>query len=85
NRGRDINVNPCKEKKLSNMRAAAKDDNVIFAPIKAMTLEQAIRCIREDELMEVTPQSIRMRKAVLSAQKRRTLRGASQKKKNGGM
>jgi GTP-binding protein len=86
NRGQDINVNPCKEKKLTNMRAAAKDDNVIFAPIKPMTLEQAICFIREDELMEVTPRSIRMRKAVLSAQKRHTLRGgASRIKKKAGM
>ena len=75
NRGQDINVNPCKEKKLSNMRAAGKDDNVILSPIKAPTLEQSISFIREDELVEVTPLSVRMRKAVLSAQKRHNLRG----------
>jgi GTP-binding protein len=73
NRGEDIDVNPCKEKKLSNMRAAGKDENVILSPIKPMTLEQAISFIREDELVEVTPRAIRMRKAVLSAQKRHTL------------
>ncbi|MBN1627900.1 MAG: translational GTPase TypA [Deltaproteobacteria bacterium] len=74
NRGNDINVNACKEKKLSNMRAAGKDDNVILTPARQMTLEQAIAFIREDELVEVTPLSIRMRKAVLSAQKRHMLR-----------
>jgi GTP-binding protein len=74
NRSEDINVNPCKEKKLSNMRAAGKDENVIFSPVKPSTLEQAISFIREDELVEVTPRSVRMRKAVLSAQKRYTLR-----------
>jgi len=74
NRGNDINVNACKEKKLSNMRAAGKDDNVILTPVKQMTLEQAISFIREDELVEVTPLSVRMRKAVLSAQKRHLLR-----------
>ncbi|MDY6793186.1 MAG: translational GTPase TypA [Thermodesulfobacteriota bacterium] len=81
NRGQDIAVNPCKEKKLSNMRASGKDDNVILSPIKPITLEQAISFIREDELLEITPLSIRMRKAVLSGQKRHTLRAASLKKK----
>jgi GTP-binding protein len=74
NRGEDIDVNPCKEKKLSNMRAAGKDENVILSPIKPMTLEQAISFIREDEMVEVTPRAIRMRKALLSAQKRHALR-----------
>jgi GTP-binding protein len=74
NRGNDINVNPCKEKKLSNMRAAGKDDNVILSPIIPKTLEQAISFIREDELVEVTPKSVRMRKGILSVQKRYTLR-----------
>ncbi len=75
NRGTDIGVNPCKEKKLSNMRAAGKDDSVTLSPIKPFTLEQAINFIRQDELVEVTPRSIRMRKAVLSGQKRHALRG----------
>ncbi len=80
NRGQDINVNACKEKKLSNMRAAGKDENVILAPIKPLTLEQAVSFIREDELVEVTPCSLRMRKAVLSATQRHTLRAADFKK-----
>jgi GTP-binding protein len=81
NRAQDINVNACKEKKLSNMRAAGKDENVILTPIKPLTLEQAISFIRQDELVEVTPRSIRMRKATLSAHKRYTLRGEKMKKK----
>jgi len=80
NRGQDIAVNPCKEKKLSNMRASGKDDNVILSPIKPITLEQAISFIREDELLEITPLSVRMRKAVLSGQKRHTLRAAGMKR-----
>ena len=80
NRSQDINVNACKEKKLSNMRAAGKDENVILTPIKPLTLEQAISFIREDELVEVTPLSVRMRKAFLSAHKRYTLRGEKMKK-----
>jgi len=81
NRAQDIAVNPCKEKKLSNMRASGKDDNVILSPIKPITLEQAISFIREDELLEITPLSVRMRKGVLSGQKRHTLRAAKIKKK----
>ena len=75
----DINVNPCKEKKLSNMRAAGKDENVILAPVKPMTLERAIHFLREDEIVEVTPLSVRLRKTVLSAQKRRTMRATKLK------
>jgi GTP-binding protein len=81
NRGQDIDVNPCKEKKLTNLRAAGKDENVILSPIKPITLEQTISFIREDELVEVTPRSVRMRKAALSAHKRYTLRGGKTKKK----
>jgi GTP-binding protein len=79
NRAQDINVNACKEKKLTNIRAAGKDDNVILAPIKPLTLEQAISFIRDEELVEVTPCSIRMRKAVLSANKRHILRAGNRK------
>jgi GTP-binding protein len=74
NRNEDIDVNPCKEKKLSNMRAAGKDENVILSPIKPLTLEQAISFIREDELVEVTPRAVRLRKAELSAQMRQRQR-----------
>jgi GTP-binding protein len=81
NRGQDINVNPCKEKKLSNMRAAGKDDNVILSPIKSMALEQAISFIRDDEMVEVTPRSVRMRKATLSAKKRHILQAPRMNKK----
>jgi GTP-binding protein len=70
NRANDINANPCKEKKLTNMRASGRDENVILSPVKPMTLERAIHFIREDEMVEVTPVSIRLRKAVLSAQGR---------------
>ena len=73
----DINVNPSKEKKLTNMRASGKDEACTLTPVKPMTLERAIHFIREDELVEVTPLSIRLRKAVLSAQKRHTNRGGA--------
>ena len=83
NRGKDIDVNPCKEKKLSNMRAAGRDANIILSKVTPLTLEQAIGFIREDELVEVTPHSIRLRKIILSAQRRHTLRSAQLKTKKG--
>ncbi len=67
NREQDLNVNPCKEKKLSNMRAAGKDENILLSPVLPMTLERAIEFIRDDEQVEVTPKSIRLRKNILSA------------------
>jgi GTP-binding protein len=71
NKDNDLNVNPCKTKKLTNMRAAGKDDAVVLTPILPLTLEKAIQFIREDEQVEVTPASIRLRKAILSAEKRK--------------
>jgi len=79
NRERDINVNPTKEKKLTNMRASGKDDNVILAPIRPMTLEQAINFIRDDEYVEVTPLSIRLRKVTLGVKDRYVQRDRKKK------
>ncbi len=62
NRSNDILVNVCRPKKLTNHRAAGKDDNVLLAPPRTMTLEQAMEFIDEDELIEVTPTAIRLRK-----------------------
>ncbi len=81
NRENDIDVNPTKEKKLTNMRAAGKDENIILSPVKPMTLERAIHFVKEDELVEVTPVSIRLRKKELSATKRYTMRSPKKKSK----
>ncbi len=81
NRDNDINVNPCKEKKLTNMRASGKDENVILSPVLPMTLERALHFVREDEMVEVTPLSIRLRKSVLPAKDRHVLDGAKKKDK----
>jgi len=67
NRERDLNVNPCKEKKLTNVRASGSDENIILSPVLPMTLEHAIEFIKDDEQVEVTPKSIRLRKNILSA------------------
>ncbi|MFA5905198.1 MAG: translational GTPase TypA [Desulfobacula sp.] len=79
NRHQDIDVNACKEKKLTNMRASGKDEHVICSPVKAMTLEKAIHFIRDDEMVEVTPKSIRLRKTILNASQRQVAK-AKQKK-----
>ena len=80
NREQDIDVNPCKEKKLSNIRAAGKDENTILTPVRPMTLERALHFVRNDEMVEITPASIRLRKTILDQQKRHQAAGA--KKKN---
>lgn len=82
NKDQDINVNPCKEKKLTNMRASGKDESTICTPVKPMTLEYALNFIRDDEMVEVTPLSIRLRKTILSAQKRHQARGKKFKETN---
>ena len=61
----DLNVNICREKKLTNIRAAGRDENVIITPHREMGLEEGLDWIAEDELVEVTPQSIRLRKKIL--------------------
>jgi GTP-binding protein len=73
NRDNDLNVNACKPKKLSNMRASSKDEGIILTPVIPLTLEKAIEFLNDDELVEVTPKSIRLRKVYLSAQKRYTM------------
>jgi GTP-binding protein len=62
----DMDVNICREKKLTNIRAAGRDENVILTPAKIFSLEQAIEFIDEDELVEVTPKSLRLRKKQLA-------------------
>ena len=67
----DIEVNPIKGKQLTNMRAAGKDDNVILTPPVRMSLEEALVYINDDELVEVTPENIRLRKKLLDSNDRR--------------
>jgi GTP-binding protein len=67
----DMTVNPCKEKKLTNMRASGSDKNVLLKPPRELTLELALEYIEDDELVEVTPSKIRLRKKVLTEEGRR--------------
>jgi GTP-binding protein len=63
----DLDVNVTRGRKLTNIRAATRDDNIILTPPRQMTLEKALEWIAEDELVEVTPKNVRLRKKVLSA------------------
>jgi GTP-binding protein len=70
-RSEDMTVNPTKEKKLTNMRASGSDRNILLKPPRRMSLEEALEYIEEDELVEVTPAVIRLRKILLAEHERR--------------
>ncbi len=70
-RGNDMIVNPLKAKKLTNIRAAGKDDNVLLTPALKLTLENALSIIEDDELVEITPDAIRLRKRLLKESDRK--------------
>ena len=70
-RTNDLDVNITKEKKLTNMRASGSDDTIRLVPPRVMNLEQALEFIREDELVEVTPSAVRIRKRILQANRRK--------------
>ncbi len=70
-RSPDMNVNVCRLKKLTNIRAAGKDDAPILTPPRPVTIESALEWIADDELLEVTPRSLRLRKKLLPASRRK--------------
>ena len=71
NKDNDLTVNPCKNKKLTNVRASGSDDSINLAPPKEFNLEEALEFISDDELVEVTPDAIRLRKKILRAKLRK--------------
>ena len=71
NRDSDLELNVCRAKKLTNMRAAGRDDNAKIAPPKIMSLEEALEYVEDDELVEVTPKSLRLRKRLLDENERK--------------
>ncbi|XP_057460490.1 uncharacterized protein LOC130750990 [Actinidia eriantha] len=73
-RDTDLDINPVRSKELNNIRSAGKDENVKLSPPRLMTLEEAIGYVASDELIEVTPKSIRLRKKYLEANKRKMMR-----------
>jgi GTP-binding protein len=70
-RGNDLELNVIKGKKLTNVRASGKDEAVVLTPPIRMSLEKALAYVGEDELVEVTPKSIRLRKAILDPNERK--------------
>ncbi len=74
-RERDLNINICKTKKLTNMRASGSDDKVMLPPPVVFSLEEALEYIQEDELVEVTPKSMRIRKIILDETERKRKSG----------
>ncbi|MFH1619762.1 MAG: translational GTPase TypA [bacterium] len=74
-RGNDLVVNPCKEKHMSNMRSKASDEALALTPHRVMSLEQAIEYVASDELVEVTPKALRLRKKILAKSERKRLYG----------
>src|SRR5207249_8365020 len=79
-RENDLPVNVCREKKLTNMRAAGSDKNILLKPPRELTLDIALEYIESDELVEVTPSKIRLRKKVLTEEgRKRAERGGGKK------
>jgi len=72
----DLNVNVCKNKKLTNVRASGSDDNLLLTPPRRLSLEEALEYIADDELLEVTPKAIRLRKRVLDPNMRKKAQAA---------
>jgi GTP-binding protein len=70
-RSADMDVNPTKEKKLTNMRASGTDRNILLKPARRLSLEEALEFIESDELVEITPTQIRLRKIILKETDRR--------------
>ena len=80
----DMDVNPTREKKLTNMRSKASDENIQLEPPRELTLEAALEYIEDDELIEVTPQSIRLRKRFLSTSDRKKLSREAKRERASG-
>ncbi|MEC8240252.1 MAG: hypothetical protein VX084_03875, partial [Planctomycetota bacterium] len=72
-RDNDMVVNPTREKKLTNVRAAGSDENILLKPPRQLSLEAALEYIEDDELVEITPSEIRLRKSTLQEAERRRM------------
>ncbi len=72
-RDQELTLNICKEKKLDNMRSASSDEAIVLTPATKLSLEEALEYISDDELVEVTPESIRLRKKILNKKQRRKM------------
>jgi GTP-binding protein len=82
NRQNDLNINVIRGKKLTNIRAAGSDENIILTPPRRPTLESSLAWIAEDEVIEVTPKFLRVRKRMLDQNKRSIVRTAREDEKD---
>jgi len=80
----DMDVNPTREKKLTNMRSKSSDENISLEPPRELTLEAALEYIEDDELIEVTPRSIRLRKQFLNTSDRKRLNREAKRERASG-
>jgi GTP-binding protein len=80
----DMDVNPTREKKLTNMRSKSSDENISLEPPRELTLEAALEYIEDDELIEITPQTIRLRKRFLSTTDRKRFSRAEKRERVSG-
>ena len=69
-KSQDLDVNPCIKKQLTNIRAAAADEKIVISSPRIMTLEESLSYMTDDEIIEITPESVRLRKVVLDMRKR---------------
>ena len=76
----DITVNVCKKKQMTNMRAAGSDDALRLVPPRRLSLEQCLEFLADDELLEVTPENLRIRKTILNHEKRMKASHSGKKK-----
>jgi len=74
-KSQDLYLNPCIKKQLTNIRAAGADEKIVLASPRIMTLEEALAYMGDDEIVEVTPGSVRLRKVVLDQAKRMRMKG----------
>lgn len=75
-KAQDMYVNPCLKKQLTNIRAAGADEKIVISSPKIMNLEESIAYMADDEMVEITPQSIRLRKVVLDQKKRLAMKSS---------
>lgn len=80
-----MDVNPTKEKKLTNMRSKSADDAIQLEPPRLLTLEGALEYIEDDELIEVTPSNIRLRKRLLKESDRKRINRTAKKEREAGL
>ena len=80
----DMDVNPTKEKKLTNMRSKGADEHIMLEPPRELTLEAALEYIEDDELIKVTPKTIRLRKRFLSTSDRKRLSREAKRERASG-